>query len=70
MFEIFNILGKSLFTTIKAVIDIYHKKTMMYELAHKFPNHLRLRVLGNEEILRKGWTWQKIESSGQSPFQE
>lgn len=54
MFEIFNILGKSLFTTIKAVIDIYHKKTMMYELAHKFPNHLRLRVLGNEEILRKG----------------
>ena len=41
---------------------------MVYEFPHKLPNDLRLRILGNKEILGKSQIW--VEPSAQSPFQK
>ena len=30
---------------------------LVYELPHELPNDLRLRILGNKEILGKSQTW-------------
>ena len=32
---------------------------LVYELPHEFPTDLRLRILGNKEILRKSKIWEK-----------
>ena len=41
---------------------------LVYELPHELPNGLRLRILGNKEILRKSQIWVETYSSTQSPF--
>ena len=43
---------------------------MVYELPHKFPNNLRLRILGNKEILGKSQIWVEALPSAQPPFQK
>ena len=42
----------------------------VYELPHKMPNNLTLRMLGNYEILGKPQNWVEIEPSAQSPLQK
>ena len=32
---------------------------LVYELPHKLPNNLRLRILGNKEILGKSQIWME-----------
>ena len=41
---------------------------LVYELPHELPNDLRLRILGNEEMLGKSQIW--VEPISQSPFQK
>ena len=41
---------------------------LIYELPHEMPNDLRLRVLGNKEILGKSQIWVETKPSTQSPF--
>ena len=43
---------------------------LVYELPHELPNDLKLRMLGNKEILGKSQIWVEIKSSAQSPFQK
>ena len=43
---------------------------LLYELPHELPNDLRLRILGNKEILVKSQIWVETEPSAQSPFQK
>ena len=45
-------------------------KNVVHELPVKFPNNLRLRILGNQEIVEKFQKWVKAELSTQPPFQE
>ena len=44
---LFNVLTSFPFTTSETMRDYY-----LYELPHKLPNDLRLRILGNQEKLR------------------
>ena len=39
-------------------------------LVHELPNDLRLRILGNQEILEKCQMWVETQPSAQSPFQK
>ena len=48
----------------------FSTKNIVYDLPLKFPNDLRLRILGNEEITEKFQKWVEAELSTQSPFQE
>ena len=41
---------------------------LVYELPHELPNDLRLRILGNKEILGKSQILVEIQPSAQSPF--
>ena len=43
---------------------------LVYELPHELPNGLKLRILGNNEILRKSQIWMETEPSASSPFQK
>ena len=43
---------------------------LVYELPHELPNDLRLRILGNKEILGKSQICVETEPSTQSPFQK
>ena len=45
-------------------------KNIVYKLTHKLPNNLRLKILGNSEIMGKTQKWVEAEPSSQSPFQE
>ena len=45
-------------------------KNIEHELSYKLPNDLRLRILGNQEIMEKLQKWGEAEPSTQSPFQE
>ena len=45
-------------------------KNVVHELPVKFPNNLRLRILGNQEIVEKFQKWVEAELSTQPPFQE
>ena len=48
----------------------FSTKNIVYDLPLKFPNSLKLRILGNEEITEKFQKWVEAELSTQSPFQE
>ena len=39
---------------------------LVYELPHKLPNDLRLRILGNQEILGKSHIWVETLNLGSS----
>ena len=43
---------------------------LVYKLPHELPNDLRLRILGNVEILGKSQICVETEPSAQSPFQK
>ena len=43
---------------------------LVHELPHEFPNDLRLRILGNWEILEKCQIWVQTQPSAQSSFQK
>ena len=42
----------------------------VHELLHELPNDLRLRILGNWEILEKYQMWVETQTSTQSSFQK
>ena len=44
-------------------------KNIAYELPLECPNDLRLRILGNQEIMEKFQKWGEAELSTQSTFQ-
>ena len=43
---------------------------LVHELPHKLPNDLRLRILGNQEILEKCQMWVQTQPNSQSSFQK
>ena len=43
---------------------------LVYVLPHELPNNLRLRILGNKEILGKFQFWVETQPSVQSPFKK
>ena len=43
---------------------------LVYELPHELPNDLRLRILGNKEILGKSRIWVETLPTAQSPLQK
>ena len=43
---------------------------LVHELPHDLPNSLRLRILGNYEILEKFQIWVETQPSVQSSFQK
>ena len=43
---------------------------LVYDLPHKLPNDLQLRILRNKEILGKSLIWVETEPSAQSAFQK
>ena len=43
---------------------------MEHELPHKLPNGLRVKILGNYEILEKCQIWVETQASAQSPLQK
>ena len=43
---------------------------LVYEFPNELPNHLRLRILGNQEILEKCQIRVETQPSAQSPFQK
>ena len=43
---------------------------LVYDLPHELPNDLRLRILGNKDIIGKSKIWVGIEPSAQSSFQK
>ena len=45
-------------------------KNIRYELSHELPNDLRLRILGNFEIMGKTQKWMEAEYSAQSHLQK
>ena len=45
-------------------------ENLVYELPHELLNDLRLRILGNKEILEKSQIWVELYPSAQSPFQK
>ena len=51
-FELYNVLVQIRLTTSKTKRDIYYSK-LVYELPHELPTDLRLRNLGNKQILGK-----------------
>ena len=51
--ELYNVLIQTRWTTSKTKHDISSKANLVYEL----PNNLRLRILGNKEILGKSQIW-------------
>ena len=49
---------------------ITSKGNLVYELPHELPNGLRLRILGNVELLGRSQIWLQIQPSNQSPLQK
>ena len=45
-------------------------KNFIYELPHELPNNLRLKILGNKEILAKSQSCMRTQPSVQSPLAE
>ena len=45
-------------------------KTIAYEMPHELSNDLRLRTLGNSEIVEKTQKWVEAESTAQSHVQK
>ena len=45
-------------------------KNLIYELPHELPNNLRLKILGNKEILAKSQSCMRTQPSVQSPLAE
>ena len=43
---------------------------LVYELPHEFPNDLKFRILGNNEILGKSEIWIDTSPSAKSPSQK
>ena len=43
---------------------------LVHELPHDLPNDLRLRILGNQEILEKCQMWVQTQPNAQSSFQK
>ena len=43
---------------------------LVHELPHELPNDLRLRILGNQEILEKCQMWVQTQPKSQSSFQK
>ena len=43
---------------------------LVYDLPHELPKDLRLRILGNKDIIGKSKIWVGIEPSAQSSFQK
>ena len=43
---------------------------LVYKLHHELPNDLRLRILGNKEIIGKSQIWVGAQPSAQSLFQK
>ena len=43
---------------------------LVHELPYELPNDLRLRILGNQEILEKSQMWVETQPSAQSSFQK
>ena len=54
--ELYNVLIQTRLTTSKMNL-LSSIANMVYELPHKLPNDLRLRILGNKEILGKSQIW-------------
>ena len=53
--ELYNVLVQIRLTSkTKRVSSI---SNLVYELPHELPNDLRLRILGNKEILGKSQNW-------------
>ena len=50
-------------------IVIISNKHGIYELPHELPNDLRLRILGNQEILRTSQIFTELQPSAQSSYQ-
>ena len=54
--EFYNILGQIRWPQIKENL-ISSIANFVYKLSHKLPSNLRLRILGNKEILEKPQIW-------------
>ena len=67
--EFYKVLEEFPFTKSKTELDIQYKN-YIYELLHELPNHLRLRVLGNTEILGKSQSCMRTQPCVQSPLQK
>ena len=49
-------------------MDLENKnKNFIYKFPHEFPNNVRLKILGNKEILEKLQNWMGIQPSAKSP---
>ena len=66
--ELYNILVQVRFATSRTKLDIQYN--IVYELPHELPSALRLRILGNQQILEKYTIWIKTEPSAQSHSQQ
>ena len=66
---LFNNLAQVCMTTSKAILDIQHNK-LGTRAASRVAEHLRLRILGYQEILEKCQMWLEMQSSAQSSFQK
>ena len=62
-----HILGQVLFDKGKAGLD-FQSINFIYKLPHELLNNLKLKIVGNQEILRKPESWFKAEPSNQSLF--
>ena len=54
---LYNVLVQIRLTTRVKRNVVSSVANLVYELPHKLPNDLRLRILGNKEILRKSQIW-------------
>ena len=66
--ELCNVLVKIRLTTSKTKRGI--QCNLVYELPHDLPHDLRLRILGNKEMLGKSQIYVETQPSAQSPFQK
>ena len=67
--ELYNAVIQIRLTRRKTKSDIQYSKLGIH-LPHELPNDLRLRILGNEEIIGKSKIWVRIWPSAQSPFEK
>ena len=63
--RLFDVLSNFPFTTRETMRD-YQLQTRHIQLPHELPNNLRLRILGNQEILRKCLNFIEYQASAQS----
>ena len=54
--ELYNILVKIRLTTSKTNV-VSSIANLVYKLPHELPNELRVRILGNKEMLGKSQVW-------------